>query len=447
MNSLIEERNQRTRKRKKIKRDMDRMIGLSASDKEKNFMKLSVSSDITKLADNTIRLLDEGYFDNGFVIKKGTLEKYMQGRNKYVRGYEMGDDGWQMTDVLNLTNDFVGTVNLGHMDFTTFPFIIGEWTKEDLTLVETENDRMGIDVSVKLDEDSIFVQELKRQPYEIGISSEFYYHVSEEDTEKLSEMLGYEMPVIDEVFIFAYGLVGECGNVNSSGLELKGVDMAKGIENVKIELNLENVEEVKDQIEEVEKKLDEVNEELKELGVEEIDITVNEEEELENEEEKVDEAEESAEEEETVEENSEVAEEVVELSADDAEEADEAEAEDEESDEEDVIEEVSEDDDADDEDEIDEADELSEALAYIKALKAENAGLKDIIAELKKSNRKNAKKLAKEKEMKEEFLKATKELSIELLPNEEEAEKLKAEEEARLEAEKQYKYGDGIADI
>ena len=44
MNNLIEERNQRTRKRKKIKRDMDRIIGLSASDKDKNFMKLSVSS-------------------------------------------------------------------------------------------------------------------------------------------------------------------------------------------------------------------------------------------------------------------------------------------------------------------------------------------------------------------------------------------------------------------
>lgn len=440
MNNLIEERNQRTRKRKKIKRDMDRIIGLSASDKDKNFMKLSVSSDITKLADNTIRLLDEGYFDNGFVIKKGTLEKYMEGRNKFVRGYEMGDDGWQMTDVLNLTNDFVGTVNLGHMDFATFPFIIGEWTKEDLRLVETENDRRGIDVNVKLDEDSIFVQELKRQPFEIGISSEFYYHINDEDTESLSEMLGYYMPVIDEVFIFAYGLVGECGNVNSSGLELKGAAMAKNIETVGIELKLENVEEVKNTIEEIKENLAELDlkkeiiegEEVEieipdeaeneaELGVEEIDITINEEEEISK------------------------AEENAEPSADDADEEADEDADESESDEEGEIEEVSED--ADDEDEAEEADALTEALALIKALKAENAGLKDIIAELKKSNRKNAKKLAAEKEAKAKFLEATKNLSIELLPNEAETEQMKAEEEARLEAEKQYKYGDGIADI
>lgn len=422
MNNLIEERDERTRKRKKIKRKMDSIIGLS-NDTEKQTMKLSVG--IAKMADNTIRLLDEGYFDSGFVIKKGTLEKYLNGQNQYVRGYEMTDDGWQMTDVLNLTDDFVGTVNIGHMEFATFPFIVGDWTKKDLSLVDIENDRKGIDVSVNLDEESIFIQELKRQPFDIGISSEFYYHINDEDTESLSEMLGEYMPVIDEVFIFAYGLVGECGNVNSSGLELKGVDMSKEIkELMAVDVELENAEETIEEIEEIE-------EQVAELGVEEIDITANEE------------AEEEASEEDAAEESD--SNEEVEPTADDAEDIDEEEAEEEDSDEEDEIEEVS---DADEEEEVEEADDpLTEALALIKALKAENAGLKDMVAELKKSNRRVNKKLAKEKELKERFLAETANLYVELLPNELEAANAKAEEDAANEYERNYILTGGVADI
>ena len=123
--------------------------------------------------------------------------------------------------MLNLTSDFVGTVNLGHMDFATMPFILGTWTKDDLSLVDVENDRKALDVQLHLDEDSMFIKELKRQNHDIGISAEFWVHENVEDTEALSETLGYYLPVFDEIYIFAYGLVGECGNVNSSGLELK----------------------------------------------------------------------------------------------------------------------------------------------------------------------------------------------------------------------------------
>ena len=149
MNDLIRDRDERTRRRKKTKRKMDSIIGLSYHDKVHNAA--SMSFDATKLASDTIRLLDEGYFDKGFVIKKGTLQKYLNGENQYVRGWEYGEDGWTQTDVLNLTEDFVGTVNLGHMDFSTFPFIIGEWRKSDLSLVDTENDRKGLDVDLHLD--------------------------------------------------------------------------------------------------------------------------------------------------------------------------------------------------------------------------------------------------------------------------------------------------------
>ena len=401
LSNLIEERNERTRKRKKQKRKMDSIIGLSYKDDDKHIMKMSAKME---LSDTTIRLLDEGYFDSGFVIKKGTLEKYLNGQNEYVRGYEMGDDGWEQTDVLNLTDDFVGTINLGHMDFSTFPFILGEWSKKDLTLVDIENDRKGLDIDVRLDEDNIFVQELKRQPFEIGISSEFYYHINDEDTETLSETLGTYMPVIDEVFIFAYGLVGECGNVNSSGLELKGEVMSKDIKElmaeteVGIEVELDNAEETTEQIEAIEEEVAEVTEE--ETAIEE---------------QAMDEAED---------------ENVIENSVDDADEDEVSDdAEEDEADEEDEVEEVEdEEEDLDDEDEVEEVDELTEALSLIHELNAQVAELTNRLADKDKKIRRLSKKIAVEKEAKAKFLEETKNLSIEMLPNELEEAQVSQEE-------------------
>lgn len=235
MTTLIDERDERTKERKKIKKRMDEIIGLSSDKSHKAMLSMSVN----KLADKTIRLLDEGYIDNGFVIKKGAMEKFLNGENEKVRGWEWVEDDWRPTEVLNIEDDFVGSVNLGHMDFATFPFIIGEWNREDLSLVDIGNDRKAIDVALHLDEDSVFVKELKRQPYDIGVSAEFWANENEEDTEALSELLGTYMPVYDEIYIFAYGLVGECGNVNSSGLELSG---GTTVENKKIEEILEESE-------------------------------------------------------------------------------------------------------------------------------------------------------------------------------------------------------------
>lgn len=418
MNDLIRDRDERTRRRKKTKRKMDSIIGLSYHDKEHNAA--SMSFDATKLASDTIRLLDEGYFDNGFVIKKGTLEKYLNGENQYVRGWEYGEDGWTQTDVLNLTEDFVGTVNLGHMDFSTFPFIIGEWRKSDLSLVETENDRKGLDVDLHLDEESVFVKELKRQPYDIGISSEFWYHVNEEDTKSLSEMLGYYMPVIDEVFIFAYGLVGECGNVNSSGLELA---LDKGEIEMQKELTNEVLEE---QIEVAEEALDETLDAVEEI-VEDV---------VEN---PVEPMEESAEVEE-VEETEEVeqAEEVEENLGEEVE-----------------GEEVAEEELDYDEAEDDEADEMELALAAVNTLRESVSALTKQVAlltsqinelteaneQLKKTNRRLQSKLQTEKEKKERFIESTKDLSVQLLPNEEVKPK---KEKSSL---NDYIYGDGIGEL
>lgn len=180
--NIIDERKKRTIRRKLRKREFDKMYTLSVSD------------------DNVqrVRLLDEGavmgYNSPLFYIKKHTLSKYMR----------------------SLPDDYVGTINLGHMDFATFPFILGKWTKKDLHLVDIGDGRQALDVDLRLDEGNVFVQELRRAPYSMGVSAEFTYHVDEENTKK------YNLEILDEVFIGNFAIVGECGNVNSSGIRLNG---------------------------------------------------------------------------------------------------------------------------------------------------------------------------------------------------------------------------------
>lgn len=383
MSDLIEKRDERTRKRKKIKRKMDSIIGLSFHDKDKKV--LSVTVEPQKMSDSRARLIDEGYIDNGFVIKKGTLEKYLNGQNQYVRGWEFDGEEWHQTEVLNLNSDFVGTVNLGHMDFSVMPFILGEWTKDDLTLVDIENDRKALDVQLHLDEDSVFVKELKRQSHDIGISAEFWVHENYEDTEALSETLGYYLPVFDEIYIFAYGLVGECGNVNSSGLELKGEPM----EDIKDIIETENLDE------------------MEELGVEEVELPATEETEPtagEN-----PEAVENTEDNEPAEEEGDGE---TEESEEESEESDEAE-----------VEETAEDGDEDEGDEASEADEEELAIVndlreQIQTLTNRIAELEEANGELKKSNRKLKSKYQAELDKKKKFKDELKGLSVELLPGE-----------------------------
>ena len=389
MNNLIEQRDERTERRKKYKRKVDKMFNLSY--KDDSTIKLTAS--LKQLSDNSIRLLDEGaivgddYID--FIIKKGTLAKFVEGRNEALP---------------NLEDDFVGTVNLGHMDFATFPFIIGEWRKSDLSLVDIDEDgRKGIDVALHLDHDSVFVQELTRQPYDIGISSEFYYHVDWEATDQVGYL------VVDEVYIFAYGLVGECGNVNSSGLELKGeTNMAEDTKNLTIEET-----EIEETTEEVMEEAEETTEEVIEESAE---------------------TEEAEEVEELSEDGAE--EETIELS--DSEQESEEENEEAESEEADLT--VS------DEAESDEVD-LEEALSVLNTLREEVAQLTEQVnslteanAELKKTNNRLSNKLKDEKKKKQAFIEAAQSVSVKLGVNEEKPEK------KELVADEKFAFGDGIGD-
>lgn len=236
MNNILERRDEDVIKRQRIKKRLDNIINLSASDE-------------------TARLLDEGVVIDGdgdirFIIKKGSMEKFMNGENKYLP---------------NIDNDYKGFINLGHQDFYANPLcLIGEWDRNDLTLVDIGEERYGVDVNLHLWDWHPDVQLLHKLPYEVGVSAELLGHVDWESTEEL----GYV--VYDEILIENFAVVGNGANANSNGLMLKGEPMDKEIK--KLQESLEKLQaQVEKQAEEVEEDLEVEEEETVEEVEEEVE--------------------------------------------------------------------------------------------------------------------------------------------------------------------------------
>ena len=234
--NLIKDRNERTEIRKRKKKEFDDLCTLSASKDFKPFVQLSVSDNGKK-----VRLLDEGVINdaNGnplFYIKKGVLKAF----------YE------------NLADDYVGSINLGHLPFATFPMLLGQWAKKDLMLVDLEGGRQGLDVKLNLDEKSILVKELRRQSFTLAVSAEFFFEIDYEKSETM------QLEVLKSIEIKDFAIVGEPGNVNSDGIKLKGGNeiMGNPLEKLLATLGEKKETEKTEKVEEVEE-----TEELKEETV------------------------------------------------------------------------------------------------------------------------------------------------------------------------------------
>jgi len=203
--NLIDDRDKRTVHRRLAKQNYDNIITLSAN------------------RSNTVRLLDEGAVvcANGsidFYIQKGTLQRYME----------------------SLPDDYVGSINLGHETFATFPILLGSWTKNDMSLVDIGDDRKGLNVELHLDYENpllkAITQSADKYGYDLGVSAEFTYHVNEDASMEWGVM------IIDELFISDFAIVGEAGNVGSSGIKLKGEPMAITMKELSAKLGVESTD-------------------------------------------------------------------------------------------------------------------------------------------------------------------------------------------------------------
>lgn len=148
--------------------------------------------------DNYVRLLDEGVVVDGSgwayaVIAKGTLKAWYD----------------------NLSNNFKGKINKDHCDAID----LGTFSKKDLKLVELGNDRYGIDVNVKLDDELYAVKDLKRMMNRKALSSEFYWDAEQYVTAEAAtgdEKQGkWLIPIINQIQIDAYAVVDNPKNANS----------------------------------------------------------------------------------------------------------------------------------------------------------------------------------------------------------------------------------------
>ena len=230
--NIIDERDVRTIHRKLKKKEYDEIITLSTDN------------------DDYVRLLDEGMVVTAqgtpdFYIMKGTLQKYLDA----------------------LPDDYEGSINLGHMNFATFPILLGSWTKDDFKLVDIGGGRKGLDVKLNLDEENFLVKELRRAKYDLGVSAEFTFERNEELTED------YGLLMIDSIFIRDFAIVGDAGNVNSMGIQLKGdsMDFKKVMSLLGDDADLNKVNDILDKLTE-EKEL-EVTEEVTEEVAEEVEET------------------------------------------------------------------------------------------------------------------------------------------------------------------------------
>lgn len=188
--------------RQKLKKKWDKKCKYESVPTDANGA-LEFNGNMTEFAqdgpnDNWVRLLDEGVVVDGVddvyaVIKKGVLKKAYNA----------------------MPDDFEGNIDKDH----NRSIELGTFTKKELRLVKLEDDRYGIDVNVKLDDELYAVRDLKRVGRKKAISSEFWS--TENEFVKKSAITGreeewdYLVPLIDEVQITGYAVCDAPKNANS----------------------------------------------------------------------------------------------------------------------------------------------------------------------------------------------------------------------------------------
>lgn len=172
------------------------------------------------------RLIDEGAItyeggdDIRLYIKKGAVQAFYD----------------------SLSSDYVGYINLAHIDIASLPLNLGTWTKDDLTVVDIGDGRKGLDVNVKLNRELHIVQDLLKQEIPLSISAEL------RGTLDLESSFKFNAPFYNEIEIAGFSVVANPANVNSTGenLNSKG-DSEMNLWEKILKLSSENKEEKKNE--------------------------------------------------------------------------------------------------------------------------------------------------------------------------------------------------------
>lgn len=211
-------------RRKKGKAFYDNAITLSSVDKENHYVSVNLSSGCVE--NKPTRLIDEGAItyeggdDIRLYIKKGAVQAFYD----------------------SLSSDYVGYINLAHIDIASLPLNLGTWTKDDLTVVDIGDGRKGLDVNVKLNRELHIVQDLLKQEIPLSISAELRGTIDFESSFKFNTLF------YNEIEIAGFSVVANPANVNSTGenLNSKG-DSEMNLWEKILKLSSENKEEKKNE--------------------------------------------------------------------------------------------------------------------------------------------------------------------------------------------------------
>lgn len=184
-------------KRQELKKKWDRHCKYSADDNLPDNLQVEGLTATTQIElakesgnDNWVRLLDEGTVVDGDgwpwgVIKKGTLQAALDAMPANFKGY----------------------IDKGH-DREIF---LGNFTKKDLRIVDTEDGRQALDVNLHLDHELYAVRDLIREDAHHALSVEMFSSVEMYlDGSKVTgdeDWEGWLVPVFDELKIEGFGVV------------------------------------------------------------------------------------------------------------------------------------------------------------------------------------------------------------------------------------------------
>lgn len=229
--------------RRKGKAFYDNAITLSSVDKENHQVNICLSS--TYAENKPTRLIDEGAitFEGGedirLYIKKGAVQAFYN----------------------SLPDDYVGYINLAHIDIASLPLNLGTWTKDDLEIVDIGNGRKGLDVNVKLNRELHIVQDLLKQEIPLSISAEL------DGTLDWDASFKFNAPFYDSIRIDGFSVVANPANVNSTGenLNSKGEkEMNLWDKILKLSSDSKEPEKGKEELENAEPEVDKKEEQKKE---------------------------------------------------------------------------------------------------------------------------------------------------------------------------------------
>ncbi len=125
--------------------------------------------------------------------------------------------------VEKLADDFVGGFNIGHTDYSYDPVNgwVGDWSKEDLTVVDADNDRQRVEISLSgLFTGMSVVRDLALSDRPLGLSVEITH-----DWDDFVELGDSIVPVWTNLEIIGVAIVGSTGDpVNEASIKLNKED-------------------------------------------------------------------------------------------------------------------------------------------------------------------------------------------------------------------------------